>query len=188
MGQRIKHLLLFIILVAIDQLTKYWVRTDLINRAPIDIIPKVLNLQHTTNDGAVWGIMSGKVTFLIIFTALVMALILFLYFKIPQAKKYNVLKLLVVFIMAGAIGNFIDRIYLGHVIDFIYFELINFPLFNVADSYLTVSSILLFILAIFYYKDDDFAFLEQLFKGKKSAASDASKGSETSKDDSIDSK
>jgi signal peptidase II len=185
MGQRIKHLLLFIILVVIDQLTKYWVRTDLINRNPIDIIPGVLNLQHTTNNGAVWGIMSGKVPFLIVFTTIVMVLILFLYFKIPQAKKYNVLKLLVVFIMAGAIGNFIDRIFLGHVIDFIYFELINFPLFNVADSYLTVSSILLFILAIFYYKDDDFAFLEQLFK-KKKAAADAN--TEDAKDDSSDSK
>ncbi len=185
MGQRIKHLLLFIILVAIDQLTKYWVRTDLISRNPIDIIPGVLNLQHTTNNGAVWGIMSGKVPFLIIFTMIVMVLIIFLYFKIPQAKKYNALKLLVVFIMAGAIGNFIDRIFLGHVIDFIYFELINFPLFNVADSYLTVSSVLLFILAIFYYKDDDFAFLEQLFKKKKVAA-DAN--TEDAKDDSSDSK
>ncbi|MDF2510263.1 MAG: hypothetical protein K0S04_129 [Herbinix sp.] len=185
MGQRMKHLLLFIILVAIDQLTKYWVRTDLINRDPIDIIPKVLNLQHTTNDGAVWGIMSGKVPFLIIFTAIVMALIIFLYYKIPQGKKYNALKLLVVFILAGAIGNFIDRIYLGHVVDFIYFELINFPLFNVADSYLTVSSVLLFILAIFYYKDDDFAFLEQLFKKKKDAAG---VNNEDAKDDSNDSK
>ncbi len=166
-GQRIKHLLLFIVLVIIDQLTKHWVRTGLMNREPIDIIPKVLNLQYTENTGAVWGIMSGKVTFLIIFTAVVLALIVFLYFKIPQGKKYNVLKLLVVFIIAGAIGNFIDRVLLGHVVDFIYFELINFPLFNVADSYLTVSSILLFILAIFYYKDDDFAFLEQLFKKKK---------------------
>ena len=184
MGQRIKHLLLFIILVAIDQLTKYWVRTDLINRAPIDIIPKVLNLQHTTNDGAVWGIMSGKVPFLIIFTAVVMALIIFLYFKIPQGKKYNILKLLVVFILAGAIGNFIDRIFLGYVVDFIYFELINFPLFNVADSYLTVSSILLFILALFYYKDDDFAFLEQIFKKKKDAVGATS---EDAKDDSSDS-
>ncbi|HHV13454.1 MAG TPA: signal peptidase II [Clostridiales bacterium] len=169
-GQRIKHLLLFIILVAIDQLTKHWVRTDLRNRKPIDIIPKVLNLQYTENTGAVWGIMSGKVTFLIIFTAVVLALIVFLYFKIPQGKRYHVLKLLVVFIISGAIGNFIDRILLGYVVDFIYFELINFPLFNVADSYLTVSSILLFILAIFYYKDEDFAFLEQLFKKKKNAS------------------
>ena len=58
--------------------------------------------------------------------------------------------------MAGAIGNLIDRISLKYVVDFIYFELIDFPIFNIADCYLTVSSFLLIILAIFYYKENDF--------------------------------
>jgi len=68
--------------------------------------------------------------------------------------------------IAGAVGNLIDRFYLRHEVDFIYFELIDFPLFNFADSCLTVASILLFILAIFYYKDEDFEFLNDLFKKK----------------------
>ncbi len=164
MKERLKHLLLFILLIAIDQLTKYWVKTDLLESGPIIIIPDVFRLQYHTNNGAVWGLMSGKVDFLKIFTFLVLLLIVYFYFKIPKDKKYNALKYIVVFIMAGAVGNLIDRMALGYVIDFIYFELINFPLFNIADTYLTVSSALLLILAFFYYKDDDFAFIEQLFK------------------------
>jgi signal peptidase II len=179
MKERIKHLILFIVLIGIDQASKYWVRTVLIDREPIVLIPKVLKLQYHTNTGAVWGLMSGKVGYLVIFTFVVLLLILFLYFKIPQSRKYNALKIIVVFIMAGAVGNLVDRLLLGHVVDFIYFEIINFPLFNFADSCLTVSSVLLFLLAIFYYKDEDFAFLDQIFKRKKAvkAADDGSKTS-----------
>lgn len=167
MKERIKHIILFIILVVIDQVTKYWVRTDLAQNGPIILIPDVFSLQYLQNTGAVWGMMSGKTTFLSIFTIIVLVFIIYLYFKIPSGKKYNVLKVIVVCIMAGAVGNLIDRVFLGFVVDFIYFELINFPLFNFADCCLTVSSVLLFILAVFYYKDDDFAFLDQVFHRKR---------------------
>ncbi|MDF2611753.1 MAG: hypothetical protein K0R92_3227 [Lachnospiraceae bacterium] len=167
MKQRIKHLILFILLIGIDQAVKFWVKATLMDKDPIVLIPNVLKLQYHQNSGAVWGIMSGKASYLSIFTFFILLFILYLYFKIPMDKKYDALKIITVFISAGAVGNWIDRIYLNYVVDFIYFEIINFPLFNIADSYLTVSSILLFILAIFYYKDDDFAFLDQLFKRKK---------------------
>lgn len=166
MKERIKHLILFIILIGIDQGSKLWVRMVLANRDPIIIIPKVLNLQYQTNTGAAWSIMSGKGDFLKIFTIIILAVILYLYFKIPEGRRYNALKLLAVFIVAGAVGNLIDRFYLGYVVDFIYFEIINFPLFNFADSCLTVSSVLLFLFALFYYKDADFAFIDQAFKRK----------------------
>ncbi len=169
MKERIKHLILVILLVVLDQGSKFWVRTELINQDKIDIIPKVLNLQYSINTGAVWGILSGKVDFLKIVSLIILVVITFAYFKIPNVKKYNVLKTLVVFIIAGAMGNLIDRFYLGYVVDFIYFEIINFPLFNLADTYLTVASILLFILAMFYYKDEDFEFLNYIFKKKKAS-------------------
>lgn len=173
MKQKIKHLLLFILLTVIDQGAKLWVRQTLMNKNPIVIIPDVFSLQYHENTGAVWGIMSGRVQFLSIFTFLILLFIVYLYLKIPQDKKYNPLKLISVFIIAGAVGNLIDRIFLGHVVDFIYFELINFPLFNIADSYLTVSCILLFLLAVFYYKDTDFAFLDRLFGSSKKASAEA---------------
>jgi signal peptidase II len=59
-------------------------------------------------------------------------------------------------VTAGSIGNMIDRIKLGYVVDFFDFELINFPVFNVADIYVTVSMILLIILICFVYKEEDF--------------------------------
>lgn len=184
MKEKIKHLVLFILLIAVDQITKYWVRTELIKRPSLDIIPDVLTLQYHTNTGAVWGILSGKVDFLKIFTCIVLLMILFFYTRIPQGKKYKVLKIIVVFIMAGALGNLIDRFYLNYVVDFIYFEIINFPLFNFADIYITVSSILLLILALFYYKEDDFAFVDQIFRKKKDLSKNSLKEpEETEKSD-----
>lgn len=182
MKQRLRHLILLIILTVIDQSVKLWVRQSLMNNDPLVIIPDVFSLQYHENTGAVWGIMSGKVQFLSIFTFIILLFIVFLYLKIPQDKKYNPLKLITVFIIAGAVGNLIDRVLLGHVVDFIYFELINFPLFNVADSYLTVSCVLLFLLSIFYYKDTDFEFLDRLFGSKKKPSDDTQKSSDASSD------
>lgn len=179
MKERIRHFILLIILILIDQLSKYWVRTDLISR-DIVLIPDVLKLQYHTNTGAVWGILTGQTLFLSIFTVIVLLLIILFFFRIPQAKKYTILKLSVIFIMAGAVGNLIDRIYLGHVVDFIYFELINFPLFNFADSYLVVASIVLIILACFYYNDDDLSFVYKLLSKKKAA-----KGETEEKDEEV---
>ncbi len=183
MKQKLRHLILFIILTVIDQGSKLWVRQSLMNNDPFVIIPDVFSLQYHENTGAVWGIMSGKVQFLSIFTFIILLFIVYLYLKIPQDKKYNPLKLITVFIISGAVGNLIDRIFLGYVVDFIYFELINFPLFNIADSYLTVSSIILFLLAIFYYKDKDFEFLDRLFVSKKKSSIEANKSKEISAED-----
>ena len=178
MKQKVKHLVLFIILTLIDQGTKLWVRSTLMNNDPIIIIPDVFSLQYHENTGAVWGIMSGKVQFLSIFTFIILIFIVILYLKIPQDKKYNPMKLITVFIIAGAVGNLIDRVFLGYVVDFIYFELINFPLFNIADSYLTVSCVVLFLLAILYYKDTDFEFLDRMFSLKKKSSASIDEASE----------
>ncbi len=164
MKQRIRHLLYFIILVAVDQISKYWARTTLQEDGPISIIPRVLKLQYHENTGAVWGIMTGKTGFLTILSLLLFLVLFFIYFKIPQKRRYLPIQIIWIFIMAGAIGNIIDRITLKYVVDFVYIELINFPIFNIADNYLTLSSILLIILGLFYYKEEDFEFLENIFK------------------------
>ena len=69
--------------------------------------------------------------------------------------------ILAVTITAGAVGNVLDRIRLNYVVDFVYISLINFPVFNVADIYVTVSAVLFFIYVIFYYKEEDFQFLKK---------------------------
>lgn len=177
MKQRIRHLIYLILLIVIDQVSKYWARTTIKEDGPFSIIPKVLKLQYHENTGAVWGIMSDKTGFLIILTMILVLILTFVYFKIPRDKHYTPIHIIWVFIMAGAVGNFIDRISLRYVVDFIYFELIDFPIFNVADSYLTVSCALLLILAIFHYKEKDFEFIDTMFsKTKKQSSSDETTG------------
>ena len=73
----------------------------------------------------------------------------------PYQKKFIPLRIVLTILAAGAIGNFIDRITAGYVVDFIYFEIINFPIFNVADIYVCISVIILMYLLIFHYKEEE---------------------------------
>jgi signal peptidase II len=159
--KKLRHLFYIILLLGFDQFTKYLVVTNLKGKDPYKIIPGVLQFRYHENDGAVWGIMSGKIGFLVVLTLIIMTGMVFFYLKIPAVKHYDALRIVLIFIGAGAIGNFIDRILRNFVVDFIYFELIDFPIFNVADMYITCSAALLIILSIFYYKDEDFDFLSK---------------------------
>lgn len=144
------------VLVGIDQWTKSLATTKL--QTPIEIIPGVFEFNYVENRGAAFGILQDHQMMFAIFTVLVVVLIFAFYLKIPHDKKYIPLNISLVVLMAGAIGNFIDRTYLGYVVDFLYFKLINFPVFNVADIYVTCSAILLVILVLFIYKDEDLKF------------------------------
>ena len=101
--------------------------------------------------------------FYILTIAMVCAFIWF-FISLPNNKRFVYLDWILVFMSAGAIGNLIDRISQQFVVDFLYFKLIDFPIFNVADIYVTCSAILLLILGVFYYKDEDF---EMIFPSKK---------------------
>ncbi|MGB8455069.1 MAG: signal peptidase II [Anaerocolumna sp.] len=159
--KKIRHLIYVVLLIALDQLTKYFAATHLKVDGPMQIIPKVFKLYYHENNGAVWGIMSGKISFLIIITVIIMTGMIYFYLKIPAGKRYDYMRIVLVFLSAGAIGNLIDRSINKYVVDFLYFELIDFPIFNLADCYVTCSAVLLIVLSLFYYKDDDFAFLNK---------------------------
>lgn len=148
-------------MILLDQFTKYLAIIRLKNQQPFKLIPNVLHFHYHENDGAVWGIFSGQVFILAIFTIIITIGLIYFYFKMPEDKHFNILKILILLIIAGAIGNLIDRIRLNYVVDFIYFVLIDFPIFNIADSYVTVSSIALVFVTLFYYKEEDFAFLNK---------------------------
>lgn len=165
--RKLRHLLYLIILIALDQLSKYYAVTQL-KQAPKSIVPNVFQLLYHENTGAVWGILSNQTGLLVVFSSIIMIAMILFYFKIPSNKRYNYLRIVLVFITAGAIGNLIDRIFRKYVVDFLYFELIDFPIFNVADCYVTVASAVLIILFLFYYKDEDFEFLGKKKKHKVS--------------------
>ena len=88
------------------------------------------------------------------FIATVLALIVILYFilRISLSKRFVPLVVVLSFLAGGAVGNFIDRIVRKFVVDFIYVSLIHFPVFNVADSFVTVSCVVLMVLLLFFYR------------------------------------
>lgn len=148
-------------LLAIDQISKIIVVMFLKGKEGVLILKDVFELQYVENRGAAFGILQNQRWLFLIITVLAVGLLTFVYMKLPDGKKYRPLRLCYVFLCAGAVGNLIDRIIRGYVVDFFYFKLIDFPVFNVADIYVTVSMAALFFLILVYYKEDDFAFLEK---------------------------
>ncbi len=153
------------LLIAIDQFTKYLAQKYLMD-GPIVIWDGVFELHYSTNTGAAFGIFQDGRIFFIVTTCIILAAVLYFYVKIPSERKYFPLNAVCVTVFAGAMGNFIDRIRLEYVIDFLYIRLINFPVFNIADCYVTLSCLVFGILIFFCYKEDDFAFLRRKKAGE----------------------
>ena len=146
-----------IILTAIDQLVKHVIASNFQIGQTRKIINGVFQLNYVQNRGAAWGSFSGKINFLLIITFVILLAAIYIYVKLAgnQEKKYTPLRIAFVFLISGAIGNMIDRIVRGYVVDMFDFCLINFPVFNVADIFVTCSFAVIVILILFKYKDDD---------------------------------
>lgn len=165
----IVHALVCVLLVALDQITKYFARTYLV-QGPKALWDGVFSLHYHENRGSIWGILQGKVDILLIMSLVLFALFIYVYIKMPKISTYKPLFWILVVMGAGAIGNTIDRLFFGFVTDFLYFELINFPIFNVADCYITVCAFLTVFLVFTKYKDDEFTFLSPRRKDTSHAA------------------
>lgn len=136
-------------IVLLDQWTKYLAKTYLY---PIETYPLIENVFHLTyreNTGAAFSILRDKQTLLIIVTSIVVVILIFYLIKIMKVEDFLLVKLPLSFIIGGAIGNLIDRIRLRYVIDFFDFNLINFAVFNVADVFIVIGSIILGYAVIF---------------------------------------
>lgn len=144
-----------VLLIALDQLTKQLAAQYLYQKDSIEIIPGVFELSFLMNRGAAFGIMQNQQYFFAAVTGIVLCILVYAYIRIPAVKKYTPFHVLLVLLMAGAVGNFLDRVRLGYVIDFFYFKLIDFPIFNVADCYVVISVGLLSVLLLFIYKEED---------------------------------
>lgn len=144
-----------IILVLLDQYTKILALTHLKDQEPFVIIENVFELQYLENRGAAFGIMQNQRIFFVIITIVMLILTSYIFMVTPKTKKYMPINVCAVFLTAGAIGNFIDRLFRGFVVDFFYFSLIDFPIFNVADIYVTVTFFVVILLLFFYYKEED---------------------------------
>ena len=145
----------------LDQLSKRWALAVLGDHVPVPLIPGVLEFLRIENRGAAFGILQGRMEFFYLITAVVAAGILYVVFRLPEERKYLPLLVTLAFLLAGAAGNLIDRAFRKSVVDFIYFKPIDFPVFNVADIYVTCSTVALVFLILRYYEDEDFAFLSR---------------------------
>ena len=157
-----------VIPVLADQLTKHLAVLYLRGQEPLVLIPGVLELFYLENNGAAFSLLRGKQWFFYILTVVFLAVVAAVLRKMPDTRRMRPMRISLLFLTAGAIGNFIDRVLHKYVVDFIYFSLIDFPVFNVADICVTLSVTALVVLVLFYYKDSDLAFLSGLFRKRKS--------------------
>lgn len=136
---------------AVDRLSKYFIAANMRLGQSIPVIENIFHITFKTNDGAAFSILSGKVPFLIITTLLIIgALVAFIIVKKPKSKIFGIA---VSLIISGALGNLVDRIALGHVVDFLDARFIDFPIFNVADICVVIGAALF---CIYVFRSTDF--------------------------------
>lgn len=140
-----KYYLLAFLIVIIDQWTKWLVLTKMAFGQNIKIINHFLYITSVRNKGAAWSILQGQIGFFTIITLVVLAAVVYYLQKVGRYRP--LLGIALSFVLGGTIGNFIDRIFRGEVVDFIntYIFSYDFPVFNVADSALTIGACLIII-------------------------------------------
>ena len=126
---------------------------------PIVVWDGVFEFLYSENRGAAFGILQGRQGFFFAVAIAVFGFVAYAMAKLPAKKRYVPMEVCLVMVMAGAAGNLIDRVFHGYVVDFLYFKLIDFPIFNVADCYVTVGTALLLVLFLWYYSDEEFDML-----------------------------
>ena len=148
------------VLLVLDQFTKHLAVVHLKNQPAYVIIDGVLELQYLENRGSAFGMLQNQKVFILFVGIVFLAVLLFFLFKLPEQKKFRIVHVLLAVIVAGGIGNMIDRFRLDYVVDFISFVLINYPIFNVADIYVTTATAALLFFLCFFYKGEDLAIFE----------------------------
>ena len=132
------YLILFVLAIILDQITKILTTRFFDLYEAKEIIPKILSFTYIRNEGAAFGILQGARVFFVILTIAVFIAIAIYFAKgRPQSQLE---KLSLTFIAGGAAGNFIDRLFLGYVRDFIMVDFIDFPVFNIADCFVCIGA------------------------------------------------
>ena len=153
------YYILAILLLVLDQWSKLAIVNNFALHEVKEVLPGILSLFYIQNEGAAWGIFEGRMFFFFIITVVVVGAMVYNAHKQGFDKK--IVGISYAFLLSGAIGNFIDRMRLGYVVDMFRLDFIDFPIFNVADIYVVVACVLFAILVLFYYKDEDFAWVSR---------------------------
>lgn len=140
-----------LVLVVADQWTKYWAVMHLKGQSAIVLWPEIFELSYTENPGVAFSLLENQRWIFIPVTVAVMLLVLVTLLRSP-VRRHWMFRLGASMILAGGIGNLIDRIAYGYVVDFLYFKAIDFPVFNFADCCVVVGAIILFTYLLFFCK------------------------------------
>lgn len=136
------------LIVAADQLSKYFVSHNMVLHSTRQLIPGLVELYYVRNSGMAWSLLSGARWFFVAVTVVFLVLVVVIVRKKVLTKKFDLFCLAA--ITGGAIGNFIDRLLYGEVVDMLNFTFIDFPVFNVADCFVTCGCILMFVSILFF--------------------------------------
>ncbi len=142
--------LFIVVLVAIDQLLKYIVSASVKFSEDITLIPHLLDITYVENRGAAFGMLQNQRWFFIVFAMVMISIFIYLIKRKKMTDK--MLLYAVVLIIGGGIGNFIDRLFLGYVVDYIKLSFFP-PVCNFADYCITLGTVVLLIYMLFFHKD-----------------------------------
>lgn len=141
-------LLFSVIIATLDQLIKYQLMNYITFQNQVELIPGILDLVYWQNQGAAFGILQGHKLLLVVCTAIILGLMVYILFKKkPVNKWFNTAMSLVI---GGALGNIADRIFRGYVIDYLKLKFFA-PAFNLADVCITLGTVILLIYVMFFY-------------------------------------
>ncbi len=143
------YFLLVVVIVIIDQISKYYAEILLYGKSSFKLIEGVFHLTYARNTGAAFSIFRGNQIFLKSITIIVMIFLTFYLIKLVKENEHILFKVSIAFILGGGLGNLIDRLRFDYVVDYFDFTLINFAIFNVADSFVVVGTIFLGYLILF---------------------------------------
>lgn len=169
------------VLVVIDRITKNMATVGLKGKDAYVLIEDVFELNYLENRGAAFGVLQNQKPLFVIIGILMLIIVMYVLIRLPlKGAKYVMLEIGLVLIAAGAIGNMTDRVMQSYVVDFFYFVLINFPIFNVADIYVTISCIIIAIMILFVFDENELNFLRL-----KKKAEDENNGETVAADEKI---
>ena len=198
-GRILVPLVSILVIVGLDQLVKYLTVQYLSDGREVKILGDALVLTYVQNRGMAWGLFqNGQIVFAIL-TPIAIAAVVFLYVRTPWEIEYRPIRIAEVMLVGGAIGNLIDRIFRydpvdgslfhGYVVDMIYIKAIHFPVFNVADIFVTLSFVAMMLLLLFVYNEDEFNKCFGNFPQKEKPAEDnGEKTAEAEKKDEVENK
>ncbi|MBR6543175.1 MAG: signal peptidase II [Anaerotignum sp.] len=144
-----------VVLILLDQGTKFWALARLKPIHNMTLVEGFMDLTFVENRGVAFGMFSGQRWFILLLTGVIAVGLIWFYMTMPKKKEYFPLRVSLVLVLSGAIGNIIDRLFRGYVVDFFEFTFFEWPVFNVADIYVVVGVILLALMVMFVVKDED---------------------------------